>query len=113
MSFKLKWNGPAINAQTEKAASRGLKLGAELVLQRSNTRVPIQEATLEHSGVASVDGLKAAVSYDTPYAKRQHEDMTLRHDAGRSAKFLEKALTESGQDVMDLVAAEIRRELGT
>ncbi|NUQ88959.1 MAG: hypothetical protein HOQ43_10905 [Glycomyces artemisiae] len=113
MSYKIRWNGPAITAAAEAAASRGLKKGAELVLQRSNVRVPIQEGTLERSGVASVDGLRAAVSYDTPYAKRQHEDMTLRHDSGRSAKFLEKALTESGQDVLDLIAAEIRRELGT
>lgn len=113
MSVKIKWNGPAITKATEKAASLGLRKGAELVLQRSNARVPIQEGTLERSGVASVDGLKAAVSYDTKYATRQHEDMTLRHDSGRSAKFLETALNESGQDILDLVAAEIRRELGT
>lgn len=113
MSYKIRWNGPAITKETEGAASRGLRKGAELVLQRSNVRVPIQTAVLEQSGVASVDGLKAAVSYNTPYAKRQHEDMTLRHDPGRSAKFLEKALTESTQDILDLVATEIRRELGT
>ena len=111
MAYKMKWNGPAITKATETAASRGLKKGAELVLQRSNDRVPIQEAILMHSGVASVDGMTAAISYSTPYAKRQHEDMTLKHDPGRSAKFLEKAINESAQEVMDLVAAEIRREL--
>lgn len=100
--------------QAERAgAARGLTLAAEHVLQVSRTRVPIQEGTLERSGVASVDeaGLQAAVSYDTPYAVRQHEDLTLQHDQGREAKYLESAFEDERNTVAEIVAAEIRRSL--
>lgn len=113
MSYKLEWNGPKITAQTEGAASRGLKLGMEHLLAEANKEVPIEEATLERSGRASVDGLKGAVSYDTPYAVEQHEDMTLKHDPGRKAKYLEQPMHREGPTIMELVAAEIRREWGT
>ncbi|TDD90775.1 hypothetical protein [Actinomadura rubrisoli] len=96
-------------------AVRGLALGAEHLLQVSRTQVPIEEATLERSGVASVDpsALEAAVSYDTPYAVRQHEDLNLRHDDGRKAKYLEDPMREEADVILALVGAEIRRALGT
>lgn len=112
MGTKITWNGPRITKQLEEAASRGLKLAAEHVLKESRTEVPIQEGTLERSGVASVDGLKAAVSYDTSYAQRVHEDMTARHDPGRKAKFLEDPLAREAQTCMEIIAAEVRKEVG-
>ena len=57
--------------------------------------------------------LTGAVSYDTPYAVRQHEDLTLRHDAGRKAKYLEDPMNEERQVIAGLIAAQIRRSLGT
>ncbi|HEY8394726.1 MAG TPA: minor capsid protein [Thermaerobacter sp.] len=95
------------------AAARGLKLAAEHLLQTSRAIVPIEEGTLERSGVASVDepALRAAVAYDTPYAVRQHEDLTLRHDAGRTAKYLERPMHSERSTMLALIAAEIRREL--
>ncbi|GAA2298307.1 hypothetical protein GCM10010402_66130 [Actinomadura luteofluorescens] len=101
---------------TERAgAVRGLRLGAEHLLQASRLQVPIEEATLERSGVASVDpgALEAAVSYDTPYAVRQHEDLTLRHDDGRKAKYLEDPLRDEAEVIREIIAAQIRRSLGT
>lgn len=89
------------------AAARGLALAAEHVLDVAGESVPIEEGTLARSGRTSVDPeeLRAAVSYDTPYAVRQHEDMTLRHDEGRSAKFLERALV-SEQDTCRRIVAD-------
>jgi len=80
---------------------------------RERKRVPIEEATLERSGVATVDEgeLTAAVSYDTPYAVRQHEELTYRHDAGRTAKYLEGPLTEQAAAVAAIIAAQLRRSL--
>lgn len=97
--------------ETRASAARGLLLAAEHVLQVSNTHVPIEEGTLERSGVASVDSinLKAAVSYDTPYAVRQHEDMTAHHDEGRTAKYLENAGNSEAPTIGRLIAAEIKR----
>jgi hypothetical protein len=95
-----------------KAANRGLALGAEHVLGESNKAVPIEEATLERSGTVSTDpeNLRAAVAYDTPYAVRQHEDLGLRHDEGRNAKFLENALNTETQTVREIVARTIKGE---
>ena len=113
------WDVGAIEARVKlatedmrRAAVKGLEDAAEHVLGVSNQRVPIEEATLERSGRASVDAstLQAAVSYDTPYAVVQHEDMTLQHDPGRSAKFLETALNQEAGAVQQIIADRIRRE---
>lgn len=95
------------------AQQRGLGLAAEHVLGVSNTAVPIEEGTLERSGSISVDerGRRAAISYDTPYAVRQHEDMNLHHDSGRSAKFLENALNSEKDAVREILRKTIAGEL--
>jgi len=97
-------------AQTHAAAVRGLVKASEHLLQVSNTLVPIEEGTLERSGVASVDEttLRAAVSYDTAYAVNQHESMDFRHDNGRIAKYLETAMLTEGYTLEEILANEIR-----
>lgn len=96
-------------------ANDGLLLGAEHVLAVSDDTVPIEEATLSRSGRVSTDtaGLRAAVSYDTPYAVVQHEDTSLQHDAGRSAKYLENAFNSTRATVAKIISIAIRRKLGT
>jgi hypothetical protein len=107
------WNGDAILAELRDAEVSGLTLAAEHLLQVSRTEVPIEEGTLERSGAATVDetGRTAAVAYDTLYAERQHEDMTLRHAAGRKAKYLEDPFNQEQQTMLDLIAAQARRAL--
>ncbi|MFH8403738.1 hypothetical protein ACH4FX_03045 [Streptomyces sp. NPDC018019] len=110
---ELHWNGQAVTEALRQAAARGALLGAEHVLQLSRQLVPIEEGTLERSGATSVDARRgtAAVSYDTPYARRVHEDMTARHDPGRTAKYLERVLPGSTDTVQALIAAQVRRAL--
>lgn len=97
-----------------RGAARGLLLAGEHVLGVSNDHVPHEEGTLERSGKASVDEakLRAAVSYDTEYAIAQHEDLTMRHDPGRNAKFLENALNGEKTTVGRLIHTAVERELG-
>lgn len=113
----VKWYGDRAKAAVRKGAARGLELGAEHVLEEANRIVPIENGDLERSGVASVDesALQAAVSYDTPYAVRQHEELDYQHDEGRQAKYLETALDAAKADgtVEELIAREVRRALGT
>jgi hypothetical protein len=94
-------------------AARGLLLAAEHVLQVSNEVVPLDESELQRSGVASVDepSLTAMVSYDTPYAVRQHEELTWRHAPGRTAKYLENSLNTAGPEVTAIIAAQVRRAM--
>lgn len=110
---RLVFHGPQRTAEVKEGAARGLFLAAEHVLALSTERVPLDEGPLQNSGTASVDegALKAAISYETPYAVRQHEDMTYRHAPGRTSKYLESALNESEHDILALVAAQIRRTL--
>nr|WP_276582500.1 hypothetical protein [Cellulomonas sp. RIT-PI-Y] len=88
-------------------------LAAEHVLAESRQVVPIDEATLSRSGATSVDETDAvaAVSYDTPYAVRQHEDLTLRHARGRTGKYLERPLTGTRRAQQQIIAAEVHQEL--
>ncbi|MEU9141708.1 hypothetical protein AB0D33_38210 [Streptomyces sp. NPDC048404] len=105
------WNGDAALAAIRAGALRGVRLAAEHLLAASRARVPIEEGTLERSGVVSVDesSLTAAVSFDTPYAVRQHEDLTARHDSGRTAKYLERPLHEENGVITEIIAAQVRR----
>ncbi|GAA4684524.1 minor capsid protein [Streptomyces youssoufiensis] len=94
-------------------AARGVQLGAEHVLAESRKIVPLDEGTLERSGRVTADEatLTAAVSYDTVYAVRQHEELTWQHAPGRSAKYLERPLNAERAEVARIIAAELRRWL--
>lgn len=104
-----------VHASERAGAAKGLQLGLEHVLGVARSRVPIEEGTLERSGTTSIDDdrLVGAVSFDTPYAVVQHEDMTMSHDAGREAKYLETAIVGERDTVIELVGASIRDGLGT
>ncbi|MFE7853749.1 hypothetical protein [Streptomyces sp. NPDC057403] len=108
---RVQWNGDAALAAIRAGAVRGVRLGAEHLLEVSRQRVPIEEGTLERSGVVSVDegSVTAAVSYDTPYAVRQHEELNYRHDGGRTAKYLERPLHEENGAITEIIAAQVRR----
>ncbi len=107
------WDGAVIAEKMTAAAARGLNILGEHVLNESNDRVPLDEATLQRSGQVNVDPvtLEANITYDTPYARRQHEDLTLRHPNGRRAKFLESAWRESKHLAPKIIGEQIRRAL--
>ncbi|MFI6055505.1 hypothetical protein ACIBCO_36145 [Streptomyces violascens] len=110
---RLNWTGDAATAAIRQTAARGLLLAAEHTLAASRQRVPIAEGTLERSGATSVDEttMTAAVSYDTPYARRVHEDLNARHSPGRAAKYLESVLPEVAGDVQTIIGTQVRRAL--
>ncbi|MFB8772100.1 hypothetical protein [Streptomyces broussonetiae] len=112
-NYRLTFRGAAAARQMRTGAARGLLLGAEHVLGLSNDVVPLDEADLQRSGTASVDppSLTGAVSYDTPYAVRQHEELRWRHAPGRTAKYLENSLNAGRDAVAALIAAEMRRAM--
>lgn len=100
----------------QRGALTGVKLAGEHVLQVSNTHVPLEEGTLERSGVvdAATDdqGAASTVSYDTPYAVIQHEDLEFHHDADRTAKYLENALNATAGVALEIIGQAIKNELG-
>lgn len=108
---KLVWNGAQVTQKTREAGEKGLRDAAEFILDQSNQRAPIDEGTLINSGSVNVTELTASISYDTPYAVRQHEDTTLRHTNGRDAKFLETALKEHGARAQQYIANALQDAL--
>lgn len=95
------------------SANRGVALAAEHLLGEANKKVPLEESTLQRSGTVSTDpeNFTAAVSYDTPYAVKQHEDMHARHDAGRTAKYLENAMNAEVQTAAEIIRKTIAGDL--
>ncbi|WP_424183851.1 hypothetical protein ACOBQX_17990 [Actinokineospora sp. G85] len=111
---RVEWDGVAIDETARQGAARGLGLGAEHVRGVSVDRAPLATAALRNSATASVDAesLTAAVSYDTPYAARQHEELDYHHRTG-GPKYLESALASERDVVARLVQAQIRKALGS
>lgn len=110
----LEWDAEKVLAQLDGASVAGLTAAAEHLLKEAKDLVPIDEAMLELSGVASVDegSLTAAVSFDTPYAVIQHESLDFRHAPGRQAKYLEQPMSTGQATMLALIAAALRREMG-
>lgn len=104
---------PLVAAQVHDAAGDGLFDAAEYLLEEANRTVPLEETILEGSGFADIDydALEAAVSYDTPYAARQHEETGWAHDSGRRAKWLELTVHEQANAVRDFMADRLREAL--
>lgn len=107
----LKWNGDIITARLQAAMRQATTNAAELVLDESNRRVPLETGELMRSGrVIKARGtykLTARIRYGggtvAAYAVRQHEDLTLKHPNGREAKFLERAAQERAAVVARLL----------
>lgn len=93
------------------ATEKSMELIAQEILSRSMQEVPHETGDLQSSGRVRSDETRAVVSYDTPYAIRQHEDMTYHHDAGRKAKYLEDPFNEvftdgTAEKIIKMIAGE-------
>lgn len=97
------------------ALQRATKEAARDLKKRSQDVVPYDNGDLSRSAEVSteVDGttVRAAVSYDTPYAAVQHEDTTLRHQDGRQAKYLSGPQRSKAQKYNQYIEDEARRAL--
>jgi hypothetical protein len=113
-AFEVHWDGDEIAAELAAASFEGLQLAAEHLLQVSSQLAPHEEGDLARSGDVSSDEATGtvAVSYDRPYAVRQHEDLTYRHDDGKKAKYLEDPLHEEIDTMIALAARKARGPFG-
>jgi len=111
-------------AAKELARQVGMKTlheGAEAILTESLKEVPHATGTLQRSATVTDAPREDAVyiSYNTPYALRQHEDLTLRHPdprnplstPGRKAKYLEDPFHRLKAKVMKAVRLKVKKAL--
>lgn len=109
--MSIQWNTRAADAITE-AAQTGIYEAAEALLDQAIEKTPVQDGILRASGRATQEGLQAAVSFNTPYAVRQHEELGYQHPNGGQAKYLEVPANSFGPTMEDIVAQAILRETG-
>jgi hypothetical protein len=105
-----RWWGDKYIGVTREKGVEAVARGASYILEQSDKTVPYREGVLASTGHVDVDpsSIAAFVSYDTPYAVKQHEDRTLRHSHGRTAKYLQNAMEWSAKTVLALMADVMR-----
>lgn len=106
MSTRVRYFGDEVKAAIRSRGSKGLFLATEHLLEEANRTAPIEEEILIGSGATDVDEeqLRGTVFYDTPYARRQHEELDWEHDPGRRAKWLELTAKEREPAIQDILA---------
>ncbi len=95
--------------------------GGEAILTESLKEVPHATGALQRSATItdSLSERAVYISFNTPYAPRQHEDLTLRHPdprnpistPGRKAKFLEDPFNRLKEKVMKLARLRVKKAL--
>lgn len=107
-------NRRAIVGAVRAAANQAVVEVAEDVLAEINSRglVPYEEGTLERSGevVPVPSRVAAAITYDTPYARKQHEDRSLHHPRQGEDHWLERTLEGNADRYFEHIAASIRKK---
>lgn len=136
----MKWEGPKVQRIIESAMIDAVSVGADVILGQAVKKAPRDTGTLRRSGTVTYKSLpnvdevypvaqqmqvqkepkpehvqrnniKAYVSFNTPYAHKQHEDLTLNHPREGEAKYLENALDENKGRVKTIVEKEMKRQL--
>lgn len=102
------WRGALIIREVQEHTEDGVDDATEMLLAASRAVVPYDEGPLSESGKASRDGLVGLVSFNQPYAKIQHENLSYRHAPGRTAKYLENPLNALRDPMVAVIAARLR-----
>lgn len=111
--IQIDWFGNEAKASVKNGAEIGLWRAAQHVLTEANRTVPWDQGPLMRSGGTDLDrgNLEASVYYDTPYARRQHEELGWRHKPGKRAKWLELTLQEQAHTVRQIMIQAMRDRL--
>ena len=82
----------------------------------SKQQVPLDQGELMASCQVDVndDGSEGTISYDTPYAVPQHENMNYQHQRGRKAKYLEDPASDAGvqHEMVEVIKSVFESNIG-
>lgn len=105
-----------INKITRQCTKKGTWSALDHLAAVSKEQVPLDQGPLKNSCYVDVadDGSSGTVSYDTPYAVVQHENMQFQHQHGRKAKYLEDPANNAQvqAEMRELIARAYREEMG-
>ncbi len=136
---KNKWRIKEAVKIAEEAGLKALRTGGERIITEAMDNVPIKSGTLRRSATTTVGGLpdmmqvyeaakegnemknafpepigkeKAVyVSYNTPYARRQHEELGYKHPLGGGPKYLENAFNQLKDKIIRMAERKIKKAL--
>jgi len=136
---KNKWRIKEAVKIAEEAALKALRTGAEAILTEAIDETPIDTGTLRRSGTVTVGALpdgeqvyEAAesgtemkdafsdkigkeravyISFNTPYARRQHEELDYEHPRGGKAKYLETPFNANKKKVLQYAKKQVKKAL--
>jgi len=136
---KNKWRIKEAVKIAEEAGLKALRTGAEAILTEAIDEAPIETGTLRRSGTVTVGALpdgtqvyeaaesgtemkdafpdkigkeKAVyISFSTPYARRQHEELEYEHPLGGKAKYLEDPFNRNKQKVLKYADKQTKKTL--
>jgi hypothetical protein len=139
MARRSKWRIKEAVKIAEEVGLKALRTGAEAILTVSIDEAPIKSGTLRRSGTVTVGALpdgaqvyeaaesgiemkdafpekigqeKAVyISFNTPYARRQHEEVGYNHPRGGKAKYLEDPFNRNKEKVLKYADKKIREAL--
>ncbi len=139
MANRTKWRTKEAIKIAEKAGLDALREGGEAILTEAINETPVDTGTLRRSGTVTVGGLpdsqqvfeaaKAGtehkdafpesvgrkkaiyVSFNTPYARRQHEALGYNHPLGGGPKYLENPFNRNKSKVKRLAERRIKKAL--
>lgn len=96
-------------------AEKGVRAVLEDLLGHGQRDAPIEEGTLRGSGSVEIDrrhdAVRGRVKFSTPYAAKQHEELTYEHPRGGKAKYVEDPLKAMLPRYQGAIGAAVRREL--
>lgn len=109
---KLDWKGHQILTNLDDAILSAVEAGGEILGDEAVSRTPKETGILQGSMKVTTDGkATSAVSFDTPYAARQHEEIGWNHPGGGEAKYLENAMSAAASRIQEAIAKEIGKAL--
>lgn len=106
------WRGEQISRNIDRAILNAVRGAAHLIAGEAIKKTPVETGILRGTAKVTDNGTDtSAVSYNTKYAARQHEELGYAHPSGGEAKFLEKAVIENQSKVASLIAKEVRKAI--
>lgn len=139
MAEQSRWRIKEAVKIAEEVGLKALRTGAEAILTEAIDEAPIDTGTLRRSGTVTVGklpdgaqvyakaesgtemkdafpgvagkGKAVYISFNTPYALRQHEELDYNHPRGGKAKYLEGPFNRLKKKVVKMTELRIKKAL--
>lgn len=103
IEYEFTLNFGELNAEMHARIPIALGRGGTHLLGAAQEKTPVRDGFLVGSGGMTVSDDEAHVTFSGPYARRQHYELTWRHEVGQ-ALYLESAVIEESQAIIQIMS---------